>query len=639
MQWRRFSRLAPRSPPLWWQQGWPRQRAGSVAEAELLAPLGELLMPGMPIGEMFRSFKSPAGWRGNYLEPDLTAYGLFKKKNAAMFVEYDGYYRHATKEGMERDLLKNAALLEFAPAGSFVVRIIHKGRTKLDGHVLWVCVNSWRKGDHLSATGALKATLEVAARRLEASLHPNAHRSLSAHLKKEQPLLISQAALEFREATVVLGGGNTTEEISSFLSAEGFRPPDIHRMQKRALSSGVSITKSLQPLFQFLVRLELSKTQIAKVLARYPQILGLSVEQNLKPTVRWFLDLGLTNRQVAKVVATGPQVLGLSIDQNLKPTTQWLLELGLTEDQLAIVLARYPAILSKSIQQNLKPTMQWVFDLGLTKGQLAKVVARYPQILGLSVEQNLKPTVRWFLDLGLTNSQVAKVVATGPQVLGLSIDQNLKPTTQWLLELGLTEDQLAIVVARYPTILWKSIQQNLKPTMQWVFDLGLTKGQLAKVVARYPQILGLSVEQNLKPTVRWFLDLGLTNSQVAKVVATGPQVLGLSIDQNLKPTVQWFISLGLTKTQVVHALATVPQILGSSVDKSLACKIKLLQSFLTTKDVVDLIAKWPLIVLYRQQRLEERLNVLARQDSLGKLAYAMTLTDAVFHRRFVAQKN
>ena len=28
VQWRRFSRLAPKSPPLWWQRGWPRQRAG-----------------------------------------------------------------------------------------------------------------------------------------------------------------------------------------------------------------------------------------------------------------------------------------------------------------------------------------------------------------------------------------------------------------------------------------------------------------------------------------------------------------------------------------------------------------------------------------------------------------------------------
>ena len=38
--------------PSWWQRGWPRPRPGSVAEAELLAPLAELLMPKTPIKEL-----------------------------------------------------------------------------------------------------------------------------------------------------------------------------------------------------------------------------------------------------------------------------------------------------------------------------------------------------------------------------------------------------------------------------------------------------------------------------------------------------------------------------------------------------------------------------------------------------------
>ena len=236
-QWRRwFSRLAPRSPPLWWQQGWPRQRAGSVAEAELLAPLGELLMPGMPLEQMFRNFKSPAGWGGNYLEPDLTAFGLLKHEHAALFVEYDGYYRHATKEGMEKDALKNAALLQIAPAGSFVIRIGHTGRSQLKESVLWVRVNSWRRGDRLLLTRALKKALEETVLRLQHALHQDVHRSLKAHfLDKERPLVISQSVQDFCKAAIAEGKGNTTEEIASHLSAAGFEHGDIHRLQQRAL--------------------------------------------------------------------------------------------------------------------------------------------------------------------------------------------------------------------------------------------------------------------------------------------------------------------------------------------------------------------------------------------------------------------
>ena len=79
----------------------------SVAEAELLMQLAALTVPEKtPIAEMFRNFPAPEGWSGNYLEPDLSIYGVLKDEDAALFVEYDGYWRHEGKEGMARDRKK-----------------------------------------------------------------------------------------------------------------------------------------------------------------------------------------------------------------------------------------------------------------------------------------------------------------------------------------------------------------------------------------------------------------------------------------------------------------------------------------------------------------------------------------------------
>ena len=472
-----------------------------MAEAELLAPLGELLMPSIPVGEMFRSFKAPSGWGKSYVEPDLTAYGVLKDQKAALFVEYDGYWRHATKEGMEKDFLKNSALLEFAPAGSFVIRIGHTGRGQLDGHVLCLSVNTWRPGDQTSLAQVLKNVLEQIVPRLQTVLHPSVCRCLERHLQKERSIVISQSSQEFREATaVVLGKGSTAEEIWTFLHTEGFQPEDIHKMEKHACMGRVSIPKTLQPLLQFLFDLGLTKTQVAKSVATHPPILGCSIDQNLQPTVQWLLDLGLSRSQVAKSVATHPPILGYSIDQNLQPTVQWFSDLGLTKSQVAKAVATFPPILGCSIDQNLQPTVQWFSDLGLTKSQVAKAVATFPPILGCSIDQNLQLTVQWFSDLGLTKSQVAKAVATHPQILGCSIDQNLQPTVQWLLDLGLSRSQVAKSVATHPPILGYSIDQNLQPTVQWFSDLGLTKSQVAKAVATFPPILGCSIDQNLQPT-------------------------------------------------------------------------------------------------------------------------------------------
>ena len=90
---------------------------------------------------------APEGRGGHCLEPDLSLHGVLRDEDAALFVEYDGSWRHDTKEGMERDQMKNAALLTFAPAGSYVVRISHTISKPLRGNALWVKIDTWRRGD------------------------------------------------------------------------------------------------------------------------------------------------------------------------------------------------------------------------------------------------------------------------------------------------------------------------------------------------------------------------------------------------------------------------------------------------------------------------------------------------------------
>ena len=461
----------------------------SVAETELLMQLAALLMPDdEPIEAMFRNFPAPEGWGGHYLEPDLSLCGVLNDENAALFVEYDGYWRHEEKEGIERDRTKNAALLQYAPLGSYVMRISHTRSKLLEGNVLWIKIDTWRQGDSKTLSKVLQdLLLEVKSSGLRRFLHPRVANRLTIETEKDC-INLSSKAQQLAHSAVVVGTGNTSDEISNFLVAEGFG------------------------------------SQVSALMKGLPW--GISIERTLKTKIGWMSNLGITKRQIAKAVATFPQILGCSIEQNLQPTVQWLLDLGLPKRQLAKAVATHPHILGYSIEQNLKPTVQWLLDLGLTERQIAKAVATFPHILGCSIEQNLQPTVQWLLDLGLTKRQIAKAVATHPQILGYSIEQNLKPTVQWLLDLGLTKRQLAKAVATHPHILGYSIEQNLKPTVQWLLDLGLTKRQIAKAVATHPQILGYSIEQNLKPTVQWLLDLGLTKRQIAKAVATFPHIFG-----------------------------------------------------------------------------------------------------------------
>ena len=582
--------------PAWWQQGWPRTHVGSVAEAEILAPLADLLMPGTPIGELFRSFPAPEGWGGSSLQPDLAAYGVLRNKDAALFVEYDGYWRHGEKAGVARDEAKNEALLSFAPTGSLVIRISHTRQRGLKGSVVWIHVDSWHSGDRKSISNSLKVVLEKAFDVVGNLLHPPAAKRLQREVQLDM-FHISGLALDFISNARVCGNGNTTQEISQYLINMGFSIQQTDLMLRAGLN-GKCIPGTIEPKTRWLVTLGLTKGQVAKVVAGFPQMLGLSIKQNLEPTVGWLMAVGLTKGQVAKVVAGSPRMLGYSIKQNLEPTVGWLMAVGLTKGQVAKVVAGSPRMLGYSIKQNLEPTVGWLMAVGLTKGQVAKVVAGFPQMLGLSIKQNLEPTVGWLMAVGLTKGQVASAVAIKPQLFGYSIEKNLEPTVGWLMAVG------------------------------------LTKGQVAKVVAGFPSVLGLSIKQNLELTVGWLMAVGLTKGQVAKVVAGFPSVLGYSIKQNLEPTVGWLMAVGLTKGQVASAVAIKPQLFGYSIEKNMKPKWKLLLGIFDAEEASNLIARRPTVLGYSMVRVAERIKILAKLNITSKLASVIDLPDVKFRTRF-----
>ncbi|CAE7252503.1 MTERF4, partial [Symbiodinium sp. KB8] len=595
------------TPPAWWLKGQPRDVFHSRAEVELLSQLAVLLMPDEPIAEAFRDFPVPKSkeWGSSRLCPDFSAYGVLKRAGAALFIEYDGYYRHMEPQGLRRDVRKTSALLKFAPAGSVVLRIAHKERPWKDKSVQ-VLVDCWQS-EHVPS---LHKTVEQFVASLLQSCRTELVPGLVSRLEVRVPPQIDKHAKTFAMDAELVGNASSTNRLA---------------------------------LQEFLrKKMQLSTVQVAKSIVRFPSVLGLSIEANLKPTVEWIKGLGLSPSQVAKVITSFPQVLGLSIEvakviatcpavlgfsieANLKPTVEWIKGLGLSQSQVAKVIATFPQVLGLSMEANLKPTVECIKGLGLSPSQVAKVITSFPAVLGLSIEANLKPTVKWIKGLDLSQSQVAKVIATCPAVLGLSIEANLKPTVEWVKGWGLSQSQVVKVIATRPAVLGYSIEENLKPTVQWIKGLGLSQSQVAKVIATSPAVLGLSIEANLKPTVELVEGLGLSQSQVAKVIATCPAVLGYSIDANLKPTVEWIKGLGLSQSQVAKVIATFPQVLGLNVESNLRVKYVLIESFFPGAAAAELLARAPCLWGYRHARLEYRLHVLQSQGQLSKLFGAMTL--------------
>ncbi|CAE7241181.1 MTERF4 [Symbiodinium sp. CCMP2592] len=584
------------------KQGRPRTVHRSFAEVELLSRVAELLMPGEPIGELFRDFpvEPSDAWGVRWLCPDVTLFGVLKDEDAALFIEYDGYHGHYDARGQKGDERKTNALLDYAPPGSCVLRIGHAARSLTERtNSKQVVVDTWSAGQGWR----LMHVVRQVARALLDNWGNVLREDVCEHLDKiveTEPSPDQHHASKFASEAPLTSDIETKKTgVSAFLEKE----LKFSKKGTQALASkfpriwGISIERKLKPLVGWFEDVGLSRQQVAKVVAGKPQVLGCSIDGNLKPTVAWLEDVGLSRQQVAKVVAGFPSVLGYSIDGNLKPTVAWLEDVGLSRQQVAKVVAGFPSVLGCSIDGNLKPTVVWLEDVGLSRQQVAKVVAGFPSVLGYSIEVNLKPTVTWFENVGLSRQQVAKVVAGFPQVLGCSIDGNLKPTVAWLEDVGLSRQQVAKVVAGHPQVLGCRIEGNLKPTVAWLEDVGLSRQQVAKVVAGFPQVLGCSIDGNLKPTVAWLEDVGLSQQQVTKAVAGFPQVLGYSINGNLKPTAVWLEDVGLSRQQVAKVVAGFPQVLGCSIDGNLKPTVAWLEDVgLSRQQVAKVVAGFPSVL-------------------------------------------
>ena len=509
-----FSRCScvVRSPPSWWKAGHPRRRPGSVAETELLSHLAVLLRPDERIEELFRDFpaKQSEKWGRNTLSPDLAVYGAFQAKEAALFVEYDGHYRHLMPPGMAADIRKTEALLDFAPAGSYVLRIAHANRgLEASSGMGEVVIQSWRTGSEASLLKALRQILQFFLTQHGSELQPGLMSKLQSFMDKPASTSLVAAA-EFAEKVAGqresdFDPANLQECLQIQLDMAPSHAAELVR--KCPTLSRYNIQDTLKPVMQQLEAWGLAKAQAAKVIARFPRVLGCGIDEHLKPTVQWLRHVGLTKAEVAKAVARCPKVLGYSIEMNLKPKVQWFRAFGLTEAEVAKVISRHPQLFGYSMGNNLTPTVQWLQELGLTKAEVGRVIAWFPAALGCSMEENLKPTVHWFRHVGLTKSQIAQVIFRCPSVLGRSIENSLQPRSQWLRDLGLTKAEVCKVIAWCPSVLGCSIEKNLKLKVQWLRDLGLAKAEVAKVIARFPQILELSLNDNLKPKLRLLSEL------------------------------------------------------------------------------------------------------------------------------------
>ena len=253
--------------------------------------------------------------------------------------------------------------------------------------------------------------------------------------------------------------------------------------------------------------------------------------------------LDLSDSELKKVVMRFPTLLCLSVEANMAPKLDWLQKrLDLGDAQLRKLVLRFPSLLGKRVDA-VEPKLEWLRTrLELDDTGLRKIVLTHPPLLGYSVEANIAPTLDWLQTrLDLDAAQLRKIVLKLPSLLSYSSEGNMASKFDWLqTRLNLDVGQLKKVVLGHPSLLGYSVVDNLAPKLEWLQTrLELDDEQLGKMVVRISNLLGFSVEDNMEPKLGFFEEeLGLSASEVRSWIVSSPSRLGQSLKNRYRPRLE-----------------------------------------------------------------------------------------------------
>ena len=145
--------------------------------------------------------------------------------------------------------------------------------------------------------------------------------------------------------------------------------------------------EGMSPVAQHLRAFGVSDKAIQKATNAFPAVTRLVSATNLDALLCYLQDeLGLSVTQLGKLIAGYPQLLGLSLQANVRPTADFFEELGANSTRM---ISRHPQLLGLSLESNLRPTVHYLQSIGVDVGRAINV---HPALLSLGLERKAGAT-------------------------------------------------------------------------------------------------------------------------------------------------------------------------------------------------------------------------------------------------------
>lgn len=298
------------------------------------------------------------------------------------------------------------------------------------------------------------------------------------------------------------GGGETLSHVADLegklrcLRNWGLTDKDLAKLQLHLPSSIRSAmlnnsAKKLEEVACFLAEeCGMPQMKVADALLRNVFLASSSVDEYLKAKVEYLKSLGITKDQLAKLIARCPQLLSYSMELRVEK----LVEVGLRTEDIGKVVVKHPGLLGTGIGK-IDGIVEFLRAAGVV--EVSKCILRHPQILSLSLTGKVHAMTAFLKsELLLSSAQINRTISIQPSIFTYSVESNLLPKVLFFQELGFAKQEIGRMVALHPAIMGHSLEVAIKPKIHYL--LNVMKRELDEI-ASFPQYLSYSLPGRIQP--------------------------------------------------------------------------------------------------------------------------------------------
>ncbi|XP_072975452.1 uncharacterized protein [Typha angustifolia] len=334
------------------------------------------------------------------------------------------------------------------------------------------------------------------------------------HLLRRNPLRItpqlspSSVLLRFlHESTITSSDADTDDDasftVSYLTTACGLPIPDAVSAAShiRLRPSSTSKTDSVLALLR---SYNFSRSQMAAVFHKHPNLLLADPDTTIRPKLDFFLDYGYSQDDLVNLVSADPNLLRISLANRLIPNFEILQKILGSKEHVMTAIRGSSRLLRYKLEKMMLPNVETLKSHGLPAKNIVQLATAYPRVMTQNSDR-FAHTVEKLKELGINPWSTTFI-------LGINAMSGLTTST-WQRKLsiyrsfGWSEKDTLLAFTRHPFCMLAS-DEKIKNAMEF-FMKKLQWDPLS--LLRRPKLISLSLEKRIIPRCAVLNVLALNN--------------------------------------------------------------------------------------------------------------------------------